>query len=77
MTGTAVEALFRRESIVVLAALVALMLLAWVALLAGAGTGMDPFAMSGWLHAGGAASGAWLGLDARPIGSSRFSCGRR
>jgi len=49
VTGTAVEALVRRETIVVLSALGALMLLAWVALLAGAGTGMNPFAMSGWL----------------------------
>jgi predicted metal-binding membrane protein len=49
VTGTAVEALFRREDIVVLAALVVLTLLAWLALVAGAGTGMDPFAMSGWL----------------------------
>ena len=31
------------------AALVVLTGLAWLALLAGAGTGMDPFAMSGWL----------------------------
>jgi len=44
-----VEALFRREDIAVLAALVALTVLAWLALLAGAGTGMDPFAMSGWV----------------------------
>lgn len=49
VSGTAVEALFRREDIVVLAALVMLILLAWLALLAGAGTGMDPFVMSGWL----------------------------
>jgi predicted metal-binding membrane protein len=49
VSGTAVEALVRREDLVVLAALVALVVLAWVALLAGAGTGMDPFAMSAWL----------------------------
>ena len=48
MTGTALETLLKRESAVVLAALVALTLLAWIALLAGAGTGMDPAAMSGW-----------------------------
>jgi predicted metal-binding membrane protein len=48
MTDTALETLFKRESAVVLGALVALTLLAWVALLAGAGTGMDPAAMSGW-----------------------------
>ena len=49
MSGTAVEALIRREDLVVLAALVVLILLAWLALLTGAGTGMDPFAMSSWL----------------------------
>jgi predicted metal-binding membrane protein len=49
MSGTAVEALARREDAVVLAALAALALLAWASLLAGAGTGMDPLAMSGWL----------------------------
>jgi predicted metal-binding membrane protein len=48
MTGTAIEVLFRRGDVVVLAALVALVLLAWLALLGGAGTGMDPFAMSTW-----------------------------
>ena len=47
--GTAVEALVRREDVVVLAALVMLILLAWLALLSGAGTGMDPLAMSLWL----------------------------
>lgn len=51
MTGTAVEKLFKREDLVVATALVALALLAWLALLGGAGTGMDPFAMSGWLMA--------------------------
>jgi predicted metal-binding membrane protein len=49
VSGTTVEALFRREDMVVLVALVVLILLAWAALLAGAGTGMDPFAMSAWL----------------------------
>jgi predicted metal-binding membrane protein len=49
VSGTAVETLVRREDIVVLAALVVLILLAWLALLTGAGTGMDPFAMSSWL----------------------------
>jgi predicted metal-binding membrane protein len=48
MAGAALETLFRRESAVVVAALVALTLLAWFALLVGAGTGMDPAAMSGW-----------------------------
>jgi predicted metal-binding membrane protein len=49
MIGTTVERLFRREGVGVIAALVALTLLAWLALLGGAGTGMDPVAMSGWL----------------------------
>jgi len=49
MSGPAIESLFRRDGVAVLAALVALTLLAWLALLGGAGTGMDPFAMSGWL----------------------------
>jgi predicted metal-binding membrane protein len=62
MTDATFEAVFRRETSVVLAALLALVLLAWVALLLGAGTGMDPFAMSGWrlprgLPAG--SSGSW------------------
>lgn len=48
MIGTDFEALFRRDDVVVLAALVALVLLAWLVLLGGAGTGMDPFAMSAW-----------------------------
>lgn len=48
MTGTAVETLFRRDDAALLAAIVALILLAWLATIAGAGTGMDPFAMSGW-----------------------------
>ncbi len=41
--------LFLREDKLVAAALAALVLLAWLATLAGAGTGMDPFAMSGLL----------------------------
>jgi predicted metal-binding membrane protein len=49
VSNTAAEALVRREDFVVAAALVALIVLAWLALLAGAGTGMDPFAMSAWL----------------------------
>lgn len=48
MSGTAVELVFRREGSVVLAALLLLSLLAWLFLLAGAGTGMDAVAMSGW-----------------------------
>jgi predicted metal-binding membrane protein len=48
MTGAAVETLLRRENAVVLLALAALTCLSWLALLAGAGTGMDPAAMSGW-----------------------------
>jgi predicted metal-binding membrane protein len=45
---TVIETLFRRDDAVVLAALFLLALLAWLATIAGAGTGMDPFAMSGW-----------------------------
>ncbi len=41
--------LFLREDKLVAAALAALVLLAWLATLAGAGTGMDPLAMSGLL----------------------------
>jgi predicted metal-binding membrane protein len=48
MSGRTMETLFRRDDAVVLAAVVALILLAWLATIAGAGTGMDPFAMSGW-----------------------------
>jgi hypothetical protein len=49
--------------------------LAWLAVLAGAGTGMDLFAMSGWmLPSGEPASESWTGL--RPTGSSRSSCGQ-
>ena len=42
------EALLRRENAVVAGALLALIILAWLALLAGAGTGMSVLAMSGW-----------------------------
>lgn len=49
MSGIAVEGVFRHEGSVVLAALLLLTVLAWLVLLAGAGTGMDPIAMSGWL----------------------------
>jgi predicted metal-binding membrane protein len=48
MFAAAIESLFRREDIAVLFALTALILLAWIAVLTGAGTGMDPAAMSGW-----------------------------
>ena len=48
MTSVAIESLFRREEIAVAGALVALVVLAWLAVLAGAGTGMSPVAMSGW-----------------------------
>ena len=49
MSGTAVERVFRHDGVVVAASLCLLTLLAWLFLLAGAGTGMDPVAMSGWL----------------------------
>jgi predicted metal-binding membrane protein len=49
MSGATVETLFRREGVAVFTALITLTLLAWLALLGGAGTGMDPVAMSGWL----------------------------
>jgi predicted metal-binding membrane protein len=49
MLTAAIETMLRRDDLAVLAALVTLTLLAWVALLIGAGTGMDPVAMSGWL----------------------------
>jgi predicted metal-binding membrane protein len=62
MPKTAIEAMLERESAVVLAALVLLILLAWYAVLAGAGTGMDPVFMSGlWLSsaAAPAADAGW------------------
>ena len=56
---------------VVAAALCLLTLLAWLFLLAGAGTGMDPFAMSGWLMP--LQQPPALGSEWTPsIGSSRF-----
>src|SRR5262245_46211189 len=48
MAEKAVETVFRRNGAVVLATLVLLTLLAWLAIFAGAGTGMDPIAMTGW-----------------------------
>ena len=44
ISGTPVERVFRHDGMVCL-----LTLLAWLFLLAGAGTGMDSIAMSGWL----------------------------
>ena len=68
MTDFALEAIFKRDTAVVAAALLALTLLAWLALLAGAGTGMDTLAMSGWLlPSGGAATQSWS-LDPLLIG---------
>jgi predicted metal-binding membrane protein len=46
--GAAIERLFRREDLIVAAALLLLALLAWLAVLAGAGTDMNATAMSGW-----------------------------
>ena len=48
VTGTVLETLLKRENAVVLVALLVLTLLAWLVLLGGAGSGMDPAAMSGW-----------------------------
>jgi predicted metal-binding membrane protein len=62
MAALALEALLRRETAIIIAALVVLTLLAWLAVLVGAGTGMDPFAMSGWFFPYGdpaAQSGTW------------------
>jgi len=62
MATLALEALLRRETAIVVAALAVLTLLAWLAVLVGAGTGMDPFAMSGWFFPYGdpaAQSGTW------------------
>ncbi|MDJ0514425.1 MAG: DUF2182 domain-containing protein, partial [Methyloceanibacter sp.] len=42
------EALLRRENAVIAGALLVLIVLAWIAMLAGAGTGMSVIAMSGW-----------------------------
>jgi predicted metal-binding membrane protein len=61
MTGFALEDIFKRDSLVVAFALLALAVLAWLVLLAGAGTGMDTLAMSGWLlPLGGAAAQSWI-----------------
>jgi predicted metal-binding membrane protein len=49
MLSAAIETVLRREDLSVLTALVALALLAWLAVVVGAGTGMDPVAMSGWI----------------------------
>jgi predicted metal-binding membrane protein len=57
------ESMLRRDGAVVLAALVLLSLLAWLAVLAGAGTGMDPAAISGW----------WLPSAAAPAFGSRWT----
>jgi predicted metal-binding membrane protein len=62
MMGLASETLLKRDNAIVAGALASLVALAWLAVLLGAGTGMDPFAMSGWLMpAGGpaASSGSW------------------
>jgi predicted metal-binding membrane protein len=75
MSGIAVEAVFRRQDWVVLAALVLLTLLAWLALLAGAGTGMDPFAMSGLLPRRNLRRPPQRGRSL--TGLSRSSCGGR
>ena len=48
MLAGAIEAVLRREDLAVIGALLTLVLLAWIAILLGAGTGMDPAAMSGW-----------------------------
>jgi predicted metal-binding membrane protein len=60
MSATALEGFFKRDGVVVPAALVALTVLAWLSVLAGAGTGMDPAAMSGW----------WLPIAAPASGSA-------
>lgn len=60
MADFALETIFKRDSLIVAFALLALTLLAWLVLLAGAGTGMDTLAMSGWLlPLGGAAAESW------------------
>jgi hypothetical protein len=52
MADLALEAIFKRDNTVTALALLALMLLACLARLAGAGTGMDPFGESAyWLIA--------------------------
>jgi predicted metal-binding membrane protein len=62
MAYAALDTPLGRENVIVLVALGALAVLAWLALFAGAGTGMDPTAMSGWLLPMAlppAASGPW------------------
>lgn len=60
MIDFALETIFKRDTAIVAFALLALTLLGWLALLAGAGTGMDTLAMSGWLLPwGGAATQSW------------------
>ncbi len=57
MSGTAplaLEGLLKRDRLIVILSLGALALFCWLAVLTGAGTGMDPFAMTDWaapLHA--------------------------
>jgi len=48
MRSRGLQALAKTENTIVWAALALLTLLAWIALLAGAATGMDPVAMSSW-----------------------------
>lgn len=48
MTGTSVEALLRRERLIVCTALIVISLLAWLWIIAGAGTGMSTTAMTTW-----------------------------
>jgi predicted metal-binding membrane protein len=65
MTASTLEGLLRRDGLIVLAALGLLTLLGWIALLAGAGSGMDPLGMSGWrlpLDLPPALSAAWTPL---------------
>ena len=57
--STLVESVFHRQTLIVAIALIVLSVLAWLALLAGAGTGMSVLAMSGW----------WLPLSL-PVGES-------
>ena len=63
MAEAALESLLRRDTLIVIAALVALTLLAWIAVLTGAGTGMNPFAMTDlaapWRAFPTGASGSW------------------
>ena len=56
MAAGAIETLLKRDTLIVGAGLILLLLLAWAALLLGAGTGMDPLAMSGWLLPDGIAA---------------------